>query len=466
MQPFSRDAVVVVPGIMGSELIDVATGRVLWGLKDPRWYISAWTSGASLMALRLSEDERAGRYGRVRPGQLLEFPAFAPMLGGFAPYTQLTRTLRAVACHPDAVSAFPYDWRLPVAYNGDQLAEFAARHLAAWRTHPQQEAARRQDPNGDEPARLVLIAHSMGGLVTGHACLDQGLAEQVRAVVTLGTPFFGAPKAVLLMSAGRRTPVPLPSVRVRELAVTLPGLYDLLPGYRCVGDGTSARRLTEADIAAIAGDRELAAASFAWQEKMQSAVLPGHVQVAGVEQPTVQALTLDAGTVTGHRYTYRPSAAGVQHVDAGGDGTVPRDSAQLPDGDVMPIAQAHGSLASSDKGRVIARDVLVHRRTEPWQGAGDLGLEVPDVVPAGRPYTLTITGAVRPTEVTCSVIEVSTGREVDVPRIGWDNGALAARAHPLPEGLYWVQIIGSGASPVTQMLMAVNPDGYGPDGAA
>jgi hypothetical protein len=61
----------------------------------------------------------------------------------------------------------------------------------------------------------------------------------VRATVTLGTPFFGASKAVLLLGSGRGSPVPLPRARVRRLAVTLPGVYDLLPSYRCVSDGST-----------------------------------------------------------------------------------------------------------------------------------------------------------------------------------------------------------------------------------
>ncbi|MEV4510951.1 hypothetical protein AB0K00_18510 [Dactylosporangium sp. NPDC049525] len=32
----SSDLVVVVPGIMGSELTDAVTGETLWGLRDPR----------------------------------------------------------------------------------------------------------------------------------------------------------------------------------------------------------------------------------------------------------------------------------------------------------------------------------------------------------------------------------------------------------------------------------------------
>jgi hypothetical protein len=465
VQPRSRDAVVVVPGIMGSELVDAETGRTLWGLADPRWYVSAWTSGASLGALRLSEDERAGRYGRVRASRLLRFPAFAPLLAGFAPYTALLKGVRSVVCHPDAVREFAYDWRLPVARNGSLLADFARRHLAAWRAHPEQDAARWADPDGDRPARLVLVAHSMGGLLARHACLSPELAEDVRATVTLGTPFFGAPKAVLLLASGRGLPVPLPRARVRELASGLPGLHDLLPFYRCVGDGSGARRLTASDISGAGGDGELAAASFAWQETLSAVRLPGHVQVVGVHQPTVQAVTFDGDTVTGHRYTYRPSAAGVQQVDVGGDGTVPRESAQLPERAAMPLAQSHGAVASDSDAILIVQDVLTDRRTGPWQGAGDLGLDVPDLVDAGQPYAVTITGAERPIDVTCSVIDVGTGLRVDTPPVGREDGALVARAQPLRPGLYWVRIDGGGASPVTQIVMTIEPGDSGLAGA-
>src|SRR6478609_3900127 len=103
------DAVIVLPGLMGSELVDAESGRVVWGLADPRWYVSAWTSGSSLEALRVTEDERAGRVGRIRPTRLLQFPAFAPMLRGFEPYSEMTSRLRQ-AVNPDAVMAFAYDW--------------------------------------------------------------------------------------------------------------------------------------------------------------------------------------------------------------------------------------------------------------------------------------------------------------------------------------------------------------------
>jgi Lecithin:cholesterol acyltransferase len=461
--PRSRDAVIVVPGIMGSELVEVESGRVLWGLADPRWYVSAWTSGSSLGALRLSDAERAGRYGRVRARRLLRFPAFAPLLAGFLPYTAVLKGLRSVVWHPDAVAEFAYDWRLPVAYNGDLLAQFARRHLATWQAHPEQVAAAGVDPDGDRPARVVLVAHSMGGLLARHACQDGGLGELVRATVTVGTPFFGAPKAVLLLGQGRGSPLPIPRARVRRLAVTLPGVYDLLPSYRCVSDGPSARRMTASDVVGLGGDGELAVASFASRERV-SVALRGHVQVVGAYQPTVQALTIEGGTVIGHRFTYQPCGEGVVRVDAGGDGTVPRESAQLPSGSAMPLAQSHGALASSAEAVVVVRDVVTDRRSGPWLGVGELGLEVPDVVGAGQPYWVGITGVEHPTEVRCAVVDVGSGLRVDTPVVGRRDGAVVARAQPLPPGLYWVRIDGGGASPVTQILMSTLSPESGPDG--
>lgn len=463
MPPCSRDAIVIIPGIMGSELVD-CDGNVLWGLADPGWYVSAWTSGRGLDVLVLSADEQEGRYGRVRATRMLRFPAFAPMLAGFSPYSALIRDVRSVACHPDAVLEYAYDWRLPVAHNGQRLAYAADQHLKRWAASREHEAARRGDPAGDEPARLVLVAHSMGGLVARQACAISGFADQVKGVVTLGTPFFGAPKTVTLLGSGKGTPLPLPRSRVRRLAVTLPGVYDLLPAYRCVADGDGARQVTASDIQMLGGDGDHVEGAFAQRQKVAGTKLPGHVQVAGAHQPTVQAVTLESGMVTGHRYTIQPPGKeGRCLTDLGGDGTVPRESAQLPGHAAMPLAQSHGALASSAEAILVVQDTLTGTQTGPWQGAGELGLDMPDVVAAGRPFMAVITGARRATHVSCSVFDAGTGLRAGTPAVRMSNGALAAWVQPLPPGLFWVQVDGGGMSPVRQMVMAADPNGAGLD---
>ncbi|MER5224561.1 esterase/lipase family protein [Streptomyces flaveus] len=458
--PQTGDAVILIPGIMGSELVDITTGRTLWGLSDPRWYVSAWTSGTSLTALRLTPEERSGQYGRVLATRLIRFPAFAPVLAGLSPYEQLLKGLRAVVWHPAAAAEFAYDWRLPIAHNAALLAKFARRHLEDWRAHPAyaegraRRVGRRADAEGDVPSRLVLVAHSMGGLLAWQACQDPDLARQVRTTVTLGTPFFGAPKAVVMLGSGRG--VPLPRGRLQRLAVTLPGVYDLLPAYRCVTDGTTARRLTPSDIEGLGGDRELAASSLAMRQDRPARPPVGHVQVVGMHQPTVQALTLGQGTVTTHRFTYRPSSDGMDCVDVGGDGTVPRESAQLPPGAVVPLAQSHGAVAAAAEAVLVAQDAVTDRRTGPWLGETRIGLDVPDVVRAGRPFRVAISGVRLPTDVRCVVVDVASGLRVDTPPARWQDGTIVAEGRPLRPGLYQVRVDSGGMSPVTQMLLSAD----------
>ena len=185
-------------------------------------------------ALALTEDERTGRTGRVTATRLLRFPAFAPILRGIEPYTDLVSGLRRVVAHEDAIAEFPYDWRLSIEHDARELARTAEAHLARWRAHPK----------GSADAKLVLVAHSMGGLVARYFTAVLGGSSEVRTTITLGTPYYGAVKAAVILNSGRGAPVPLPSRRLRTLAATLPGVHDLLPSYRCVDEDTSVRRLT------------------------------------------------------------------------------------------------------------------------------------------------------------------------------------------------------------------------------
>jgi hypothetical protein len=375
------------------------------------------------------------------------------VLRGFEPYTELVAALRQATVHPSAVGEFAYDWRLPVAHNAVLLAEEARKHLQLWRRHPAQIAARKNTPDGDE-ARLIIVAHSMGGLLARHLSLIQGASDEVRATLTLGTPFYGAPKAALVLSSGRGAPLPLPARKVRDLVATLPGVHDLLPVFRCVDTGREARRLTPGDVAGFGGDRDLAEQSARWYDSVSNVVPAGHVQVVGAHQPTVQALKIRDGMVTGHAYTCRPTAGNaIERVDLYGDGTVPRESAQLPHAAAMPLAQSHGAIARTSEAILIAVDTLTDRRIGPWQGAGAIGLDVPDLILAGSTLTVTVTGARHPRHTRCQVIDLTRRRRIAAPRLRVRDGKLMATTSALGPGLYRIQVAGRGASSVSQLVM-------------
>ena len=101
--------------------------------------------------------------------------------------------------------AFPYGWRRDYRVAARRLKEQTNRWLREWR---------REQPD----AKLILVGHSMGGLVARYflECLEGW--RDTRRLVTFGTPYRGcpgepctgagpqlpAPPAVLPAATGRR----------------------------------------------------------------------------------------------------------------------------------------------------------------------------------------------------------------------------------------------------------------------
>jgi hypothetical protein len=428
---------------MGSELVQTRTGRILWGGSDLRWYGSAWASGGALSDLHVTDEERAGRTGRIRATRLLRFPAFAPLLRGFEPYTKLIAGARHSAAHPDAVREFAYDWRLSTEHAAAGLAEAADDHLRAWRAHP----------HGSREAQLTLIAHSMGGLVACHFMTVLGGDREVRTLITLGTPFHGSAQAAGLLGSGRGTPLPLPRRRLRALARTLPGLYELLPGYRCVEEpGGGFRRFTAADAESLGGDRELAQQSLDRQEKLRAAdALPQLRPVVGVGQRTPQSLTLADGAAEMHEYL----PDGDTQLDRRGDGTVYREAAVPAHVRPFYLPQSHGALARSEEAIVYMGSVLTERPLGPPLGSTELGLYVPDVVTAGEPCPVEVDLVDNPAAVVCHVFDAGANLEVDRPRLALRDGRLRADVRLPRPGLYRVAAKTGGFSAVSQLVLAV-----------
>jgi pimeloyl-ACP methyl ester carboxylesterase len=437
---------------MGSELVDALTGEVLWGMSSLDWYVSAWTTGAGLQRLQVTADERAGQVGRIRATRLLRAPAFAPILRGVEPYRDLLLGLRQVVAHPDAVAEFPYDWRLAVSHNARQLARVAERHLDQWRRHP----------HGWRDARLILIAHSMGGLISHYYTGQLGGADLVCATVTLGTPFRGAVRAIQVLSQGQSGSVPLPRAHLRGLAVTLPGLYDLLPSYRCVDDGRSSRHCIPADIGSLGGNQELAEQSSNMHRRL--GLRPTHrtVSVVGVGQPTMQSVTFAHGVASGHFHVCEQNAQGhIVRLDRRGDGTVYRDAASLVD--VVPayLPQTHSALARTTEALANVKAAVTHRRLGPPLGSVHpseaVGVDVPDLVAVNEPFRIVVDGT-DPAAVSCRLVELSTGDVVQYPQARARENTVVASASVSAPGVYRLEVDLDGGSAVTQLLMAVPAD--------
>lgn len=433
--------------------------------------------------LHLDDEERCGRYGRLKATGLLRTPAWAPFFQGLEPYGDLLQEVKRTVADPAAVLEFAYDWRLPLSHNGQLLSEAAHRHLAAWRASDAHQRARRSHPDERE-ARLVFVVHSMGGLVTraavAHAAAQgSDLTGDIRAVVTLGTPFLGSVKAAVILGGNRSDPLPaLPRRRMQALAATLPGLHELLPDYRCVDAGLDVHRLTPADVAALGGDRELAAASQDFQRRMRdprTPALPGHRAVVGIAQPTPQSLRLEGGVVHEEYRAFERNSDGDLARDPttgipvrrnrAGDGTVYRDAATLSHTDAVTwLPLQHGALAKDSFAIRFVHAVLTDHDhgLGPALGTGNIGLEVPDSVDAGQPWTVRLLpapGDVLDTlaGITCTVHDAETGRGILVPSLHWHDDAIAARIVLPRPGLYRVRIETGPNGPVTQLVLATDP---------
>ena len=184
-----KDVVVLLPGISGSTL---AKGdRVLWGA-DVGGVLSAIASGGGSireLTLTVPDDPTQDYIDDVRAVSLIPDVHLIPGLWKIDGYTKIAETLKSKLELQDGQNffQFPYDWRRDNRVAARLLRCFALDKLTRWRT-----------VSGD--AKLIFVAHSMGGLVarTFIEVLDGW--RDTRALYPLGTPFRGSLNALVLLS--------------------------------------------------------------------------------------------------------------------------------------------------------------------------------------------------------------------------------------------------------------------------
>lgn len=463
LQPSRRltdDAVVVIPGIMGSELVHTTSGKRLWGL-EPRALTRFWMAPWDRISPLCVTHENANA---VKPTRLLQWPIVSPVLGGFEPYTYLVRGVRQVVRHPSAVLEFPYDWRLSVAYNATRLAEAVDVHVRNWRVR-----SRRPD------AQVKLVAHSMGGLICQAMASIPGAYERVSATITLGTPFEGAAETAIILGTGEGKT--LPAERLRRLAITMPGVYDLLAVYRSVDMGDDVRELTPADVGAIGGDVENAARALDRRRKDNRCTMVNHMAFVGINQPTVCSVSIDNGCVSGLSHTFgvdrdsellRHDSGVPKRFLSDGDGTVPRNSA-LPvlSAQVTAMPQQHGPMVRSDDVIEYVKHGVVYGVPDSRARLGadesttslsesGLGLQVPDVISLGAPFTVAVSGVASKNDIRCKVENVETRDIVARPMASTQDGRIIIPMAARDPGIYRLSVAGGSTSAVSQTFLVVD----------
>lgn len=292
--------VLILPGIMGSTL---GRTRALH-IEDVLWIDPIEIALGHLTALKL--DGGASSYHSV--GAVL-----------FA-YLKLKLRLKIAGFNADF---FPYDWRQSLATSEAALADAIAK----------------------AESNVMLVAHSMGGLIARSALAHAGKAagNKVTHVVMMGTPNYGSFAPVQVLRGTYDVVQKITKVdrfhSAEQLSGqvfnTFPGLYEMLP---------SQEKFTGVDLYDPAswphtGPQPRATLLSAVKGAIE-ALAPADSRfflIAGVNQDTVVGLR-----VSGNEFEYE--------VSPDGDGTVPLEFARLaniPANQIYYVEAGHGSLPNN-----------------------------------------------------------------------------------------------------------------------
>lgn len=229
--------VIVIPGTLGSELVNSKTGEKVWP-----------------SAFRTSDDglpmnpELSSNHDDLVPGKIIETVKLARLLPEVYVYRDLLDALRVYAGYheadwnnpgpdgdKDTFYVFPYDWRQDNVANARELIR---------------KIERLKDSLHRPDLQFNIIAHSMGGLIARYAAmygnqdLPQGEgeihpnwagAQHINKIVMIGVPNEGSADAFATLvegysiTEGLRRRVPLLNKLTAEDAIRAPSVFQLLP---------------------------------------------------------------------------------------------------------------------------------------------------------------------------------------------------------------------------------------------
>ncbi len=320
-----EDLVVMLPGISGSVL--QKDGKDLWANSGSAVFRFLKSLGSELEQMLVVDDhpDRPLLDDGITASRVLSDTHIIPGLWKIDGYTSISRlitdnfeVLAGDIDNPEPANffEFPYDWRRDNRGTAQRLKELIDTKLLIWRElYPD--------------AQVILLAHSMGGLVSRYWLEVLEGWRDCRALVTFGTPHRGSLDAVGTLANGFKKAFLDLTAAMR----TFPSVYQLMPRYRAVKADDQWHYPKDLDLPGI--DRALAEDAFKFHKEIEDAVerhrndaeylTDGYtlIPVVGVRQKTNQSAAFADGVVTIHR----DPPDYVEAYQEGGDGTVPRLSA-------------------------------------------------------------------------------------------------------------------------------------------
>lgn len=448
-----NDVVVLLPGILGSVL--QRDGADVWAMSPGAAWRGLVTLGRSVKDLELRGDdpEKLDLGDGVQATRLMPDLHLIPGFWKIDGYGKVKKRLFEQFDFTDGVNwfDFPYDWRRDNRAAAHRLAEVAPRWLEEYRKRP-----------GKEHAKLVLLGHSMGGLVARYFLEALGGWEMSRALVTFGTPYRGSMNALDFLVEGYKKGLGPFKLDMSDLLRSLTSVHQLLPVYPCMDDGSgSLKKVGEVTGLPAGVDQSKVAGARGFHDEIAAAVDRnggyGRYQicpVVGIFQPTRQSAVVRDGKVDIVKL--------LDGRDMGGDGTVPRVSATpielSNDTREVYATESHASLQNFDAVLVQVSGLLTWESLAAYKGSPVDGfrLEVDDVVAPGQELEVTLATSGPVLNVSVEAENVDTGeRAGGTGRLGSDGRATVELA-PLAPGVYRItgrDADGVGLKPVTDIVV-------------
>lgn len=357
-----KEILVFVPGLLGSELHDEA-GKV--------WPGDGWE------AIRGFSDQH---FARLMNPRLVPKSILRDAIGGIVPfYSDWIKRFESLRRMADDTRMFveaegtlicvPYDWRGPCEAAAERLSDVLEKIAAT-----------------DANAKVHIVAHSLGGLVTrfylqsGKYAGRPGLAL-VKTFVTFGTPHNGAPIA-LAAAKGLHTTYFLSREQSIKLAndPQFPSLYQTFPhpDHPLIWERHSGGMLKPHCL----GERDFALEKLNLVEASYRSYLDFRTAIHGKPYPEGIRRFLLMGTryptMTHFFWTNDPGGA-LQVVSTleGGDGTVSVPGAYLADVQCQLTGEAHVTLIKANEARGTFQELMGARG---MLGAPQVDLSVRDAV--------------------------------------------------------------------------------------
>jgi pimeloyl-ACP methyl ester carboxylesterase len=336
-----RDVIVLLPGILGSQL--EKDGGIIWGWSGGVLVRNLLSAGDALRAALWVETDSptaASLDDGVRATRLLPDLHLVPGLWKIDGYGAIQRYLLDTFGLREGANffAFPYDWRRDNRAVAIRLRDSVQQWLTDWRRQ-----------SGNDEARVILVGHSMGGLIARYFIEVLEGWRDARALITFGTPHSGSINAIdAIVNGLDKFRIDLTSVARR-----LNSLYQLLPTYECCETEDGIRhRLSEVRLAGLDPQRLADAMAFHEEIRMYAQRNADNDEyrrspydlfpIVGYNQPTYQSALVRNGRVE--------LLQTLGDLRLSGDGTVPRQSA-VPPGYTLPAAMfassRHASLQNS-----------------------------------------------------------------------------------------------------------------------